>query len=161
MDGAQRVECLVRVCDWNDRSGSWIVRPQPLVVGMRNGFGGFRVFIDSRRSAGVLWSGGVVWSVCFDSTFAGCDPGTEEAQGCGNSGCDIGALFHDAMASRIVSMIRRVGVNKDVVMIGGVGYNPGFVEAMKRELKLEKMFIPEDPEFGAAVGAAVVAAETA
>ncbi len=73
---------------------------------------------------------------------------------------DISKAIHDAMASRIVSMIRRVGVNEDVVMVGGVGYNPGFVAAMKRELKLEKMFIPDDPEFGAAVGAAVVAAET-
>jgi len=74
---------------------------------------------------------------------------------------DISKAIHDAMASRIVSMIRRVGVNEDVVMVGGVGYNPGFVEAMKRELKLEKIFIPDDPEFGTAVGAAVVAADEA
>ena len=74
---------------------------------------------------------------------------------------DISKAIHDAMASRIVSMIRRVGVNEDVAMIGGVGYNPGFVEAMKRELKLEKIFIPDDPEFGTAVGAAVVATEEA
>ncbi|MFC1579842.1 acyl-CoA dehydratase activase [Thermodesulfobacteriota bacterium] len=71
---------------------------------------------------------------------------------------DISKAIHDAMASRIVSMIRRIGVNEDVVMIGGVGYNPGFVTAMKRELSLDNIFIPEDPEFGAAVGAAVVAA---
>ncbi len=74
---------------------------------------------------------------------------------------DISKAIHDAMASRIVSMIRRVGVNEDGVMVGGVGYNPGFVEAMKRELKLEKIFIPDDPEFGTAVGAAVVATEEA
>ena len=74
---------------------------------------------------------------------------------------DISKAIHDAMASRIVSMIRRVGVNEDVVMIGGVGYNPGFVAAMKRELKLDNIQIPEDPEFGAAVGAAVVAKEKA
>ena len=72
---------------------------------------------------------------------------------------DISKAIHDAMASRIVSMIRRIGVNEDVVMIGGVGYNPGFVEAMKAELKLDKIYIPDDPEYGAAVGAAVVAAE--
>lgn len=72
---------------------------------------------------------------------------------------DISKAIHDAMASRIVSMIRRIGVNEDVVMIGGVGYNPGFVAAMKRELNLDSIFIPEDPEFGAAVGAAVVAAQ--
>ncbi|MGD2127496.1 MAG: acyl-CoA dehydratase activase [Desulfobacteraceae bacterium] len=72
---------------------------------------------------------------------------------------DISKAIHDAMASRIVSMVRRIGVNPDVVMLGGVAYNPGFVEAVKRELKVEKIHIPEDPEYGAAVGAAVVAAE--
>jgi len=72
---------------------------------------------------------------------------------------DISKAIHDAMASRIVSMIRRIGVNEDVVMIGGVGYNPGFVEAMKRELGLKNIYIPENPEYGAAVGAAVAAAE--
>lgn len=72
---------------------------------------------------------------------------------------DISKSIHDAMASRIVSMIRRVGVNEDVVLIGGVGRNPGFVAAMKRELKLETLFVPDEPEFGAAVGAALVAAD--
>jgi benzoyl-CoA reductase subunit D len=72
---------------------------------------------------------------------------------------DISKAIHDSMASRIVSMIRRIGVNEDVVMLGGVGYNPGFVEAMRRELKLEKIFIPEAPEFGASLGAALLAAE--
>ncbi len=71
---------------------------------------------------------------------------------------DISKAIHDAMASRIVSMIRQIGVNKDVAMIGGVGYNPGFVAAMLRELKVEKVFIPDEPEYGAALGAAVVAA---
>ena len=70
---------------------------------------------------------------------------------------DISRAIHDAMASRIVSMIRRIGVNEDVVMIGGVAYNPGFVEAMRRELNLEKIYIPDEPEYGAAVGAAMVA----
>lgn len=72
---------------------------------------------------------------------------------------DISKAIHDAMASRIVSMIRRVGVNKDVVMLGGVGRNPGFVEAMRRELNLERIYIPGEPEYGPAVGAAVVAIE--
>jgi len=74
---------------------------------------------------------------------------------------DISKAIHDAMSSRIVSMIRRVGVNQDVAMIGGVAYNPGFVESMRRELKLDKIYIPDDPEYGAAVGAAVVAEERA
>ena len=74
---------------------------------------------------------------------------------------DISKAIHDAMASRIVSMIRRIGVNEDVVMLGGVGRNPGFVEAMKRELNVDKIYIPDEPEYGVAVGAAVVAAEEA
>ena len=50
---------------------------------------------------------------------------------------------------------------KDVVMIGGVANNTGFVEAMKRELKVDILYIPEEPQFGMAVGAAVLAAEGA
>jgi benzoyl-CoA reductase subunit D len=72
---------------------------------------------------------------------------------------DISKAIHDAMASRIVSMIRRVGVNPDVVMIGGVASNPGFVASLQRELKQDKIYIPDAPEFGAAVGAAITAAE--
>jgi len=71
---------------------------------------------------------------------------------------DISKAIHDAVASRVVSMIRRIGVNEDVVILGGVGKNPGFVEAMKRQLSIPKLFIPEEPEYGMAVGAAVVAA---
>jgi benzoyl-CoA reductase subunit D len=72
---------------------------------------------------------------------------------------DISKAVHDAIASRIVSMIRRIGVNEDVVILGGVGRNPGFAASMQRELKLDNLYIPDEPEFGAATGAAVVAAE--
>ncbi len=72
---------------------------------------------------------------------------------------DISKAIHDAMASRIASIIRRIGVNADIVMVGGVGNNPGFMKALQRELKVEKIFIPDAPEYGSAVGAAVAAAE--
>jgi benzoyl-CoA reductase subunit D len=71
---------------------------------------------------------------------------------------DISKAIHDAMASRIVLMIRRIGVNPDIVMIGGVAYNPGFVSALQRELDVDKIYIPDQPEFASATGAAVVAA---
>ena len=72
---------------------------------------------------------------------------------------DISRAIHDAMASRIVSMIRKIGVNKDIAMIGGVGLNPGFVESMRRELNVDTIYVPEDPAYSAAVGAALVTME--
>lgn len=72
---------------------------------------------------------------------------------------DISKAIHDAIAARIVSMIRRIGVNPDIVVMGGVANNPGFVGALQRELGVERVYIPEKPEFGAATGAATVAAK--
>jgi len=72
---------------------------------------------------------------------------------------DISKAIHDAMASRIVSMIRRIGVNEDIVMIGAVGLNPGFVDSLRTQLEIDKVHIPADPAFGAALGAAVVLKE--
>ncbi|UCH00813.1 MAG: CoA activase [Deltaproteobacteria bacterium] len=74
---------------------------------------------------------------------------------------DISKAIHDAMASRVVSMIRRIGVNEDIVMIGGCGLNPGFVDSLKNQLEIDKVYIPDDPAFGAALGAAVVLKEEA
>jgi benzoyl-CoA reductase subunit D len=74
---------------------------------------------------------------------------------------DISKAIHDSMANRIVSMIRRIGVSKDIVMVGGVGYNSGFMAAMKKELKVDAIYIPDEPEYGSAVGAAILAAEAA
>jgi len=73
---------------------------------------------------------------------------------------DISKAIHDSIASRIVSMIRRIGVNEDVVLIGGLGHNPGFMDSMSKQLKVNTIYVPEDPEFGTAVGAAVSAAES-
>ncbi len=72
---------------------------------------------------------------------------------------DISKAIHDAMAERITSMMRRIVINEDVVLMGGMGYNMGFVEAMKRDLNLNNIYVPDIPEFGAAVGAALIAAD--
>lgn len=74
---------------------------------------------------------------------------------------DISKAIHDALAARIASMVRRVGIAPEVVMIGGVANNPALVDALTSELGVGKIFTPEHPEFGAATGAAVVAAEEA
>jgi benzoyl-CoA reductase subunit D len=74
---------------------------------------------------------------------------------------DISKAVHDAMAARIVSMIRRVGMTPDVALIGGVARNPGIVSALKRGLGLDRLLVPDEPEYGAAVGAAMLAVEEA
>jgi benzoyl-CoA reductase subunit D len=74
---------------------------------------------------------------------------------------DISRAVHDAIASRISSMVRRVKLEGDVVLLGGLAYNPGFVRSLKDNLGVSELKIPEKPEFGDALGAAVIAAERA
>ena len=70
---------------------------------------------------------------------------------------DMARAVHDAIADRIVSMVRRVGMEKEIMLIGGVARNVGFLESLKRELETE-ILIPENPEFVSALGAALMAA---
>lgn len=74
---------------------------------------------------------------------------------------DISRAIHDCIAGRIVSIIRRIGLHEDVVLIGGLARSPGFLCSMRRHLNVSRIYVPVDPEFGAAVGAAVLAAEGA
>jgi len=71
---------------------------------------------------------------------------------------DIARAVHDAIASRIVSLARKVGFEPDVVLIGGVAHNVGFVDSLERALEC-KVIIPDDPEYIGAYGAALAAAE--
>jgi predicted CoA-substrate-specific enzyme activase len=70
---------------------------------------------------------------------------------------DIARAVHDAIAGRIGSVARIVGLEKDIVMIGGVAKNPGFIESLKRDIGME-VKVPEDPDFVGALGAASAAA---
>jgi benzoyl-CoA reductase subunit D len=70
---------------------------------------------------------------------------------------DIARAVHDAIAGRIASVARIVGLDKDIVMIGGVARNIGFLDSLKRELSSD-VVVPEEPDFVGAMGAAVAAA---
>jgi benzoyl-CoA reductase subunit D len=70
---------------------------------------------------------------------------------------DISRAIHDAIAGRISSMILRIGVEKDVVLIGGCALNPGFIPPLEKELH-STIIVPEFPEYISALGAAVIAA---
>jgi benzoyl-CoA reductase subunit D len=71
---------------------------------------------------------------------------------------DIARAVHDAIASRIVSLARKVGFQPEVVLIGGVAHNVGFVDSLERTLEC-KVVIPKDPEYVGAYGTALAAAE--
>jgi benzoyl-CoA reductase subunit D len=70
---------------------------------------------------------------------------------------EIARAVFDAMADRVSSMVHRLGLNPDVVLVGGVAKDPGFVAALKRKLGVD-ILIPEYPEYSGALGAALVAA---
>lgn len=72
---------------------------------------------------------------------------------------DISRAVHDAIASRIVSLARKVGFQPDVILIGGVAHNVGFVDSLQRALECN-VTIPENPEYIGAYGAALAAAES-
>ena len=71
---------------------------------------------------------------------------------------DISKAVHDAIASRIISLVRKVGFEPDVVLIGGVAYNVGFVDSLKRGLECD-VIVPDDPQYFGAYGAALAAME--
>ena len=72
---------------------------------------------------------------------------------------DIIRAVHDAIADRNTSMVRQIGIEKEVALIGGVANNIGFVDAMNKNLGCE-LLVPKDgvaPEYVSALGAALVA----
>ncbi len=71
---------------------------------------------------------------------------------------DIARAVHDAIASRVASLVRRVKLEGDVVLLGGLAHNPGFVHCLRENLEVDALRVPEHPEFAAALGAALVAA---
>ena len=70
---------------------------------------------------------------------------------------DIAHAVHDAIASRVSSMVRRIPVEKDVALIGGVANNAAIVDVMQKHLGTE-IVVPENPQYVSALGAALYAA---
>lgn len=64
--------------------------------------------------------------------------------------------LHDAIADRILGMIRRVGVEEKVTLTGGVAKNEGVVLALEERLGV-KVFVPPEPQIIGALGAALLA----
>lgn len=73
---------------------------------------------------------------------------------------EIARAVFDAMADRVSSMIHRLGINPEVVLVGGVAKDVGFVESLKRKLGIN-LLIPDYPEYAGAYGAALTAEKRA
>jgi len=67
---------------------------------------------------------------------------------------NIARAVYDAMTDRISSMVRRLGINNDIALMGGVARDIGLVDSLKKNLGVE-LFIPDEPEFASAIGAAL------
>jgi activator of 2-hydroxyglutaryl-CoA dehydratase len=58
-------------------------------------------------------------------------------------------------------MVRRAGLEEEVVMGGGVANNAGFVKSLEAVLGIGALHVLPDPEYLGAFGAALIAAEKA
>lgn len=72
---------------------------------------------------------------------------------------DIVSGVHLSLARRVRSLVGRIGLEKDVVMTGGVALNEGFVAAMRAELGFD-LKVPRLAIYTAAFGAALLAKQT-
>ena len=74
---------------------------------------------------------------------------------------DIARAVHDAMASRVSAMVRRIGVEDPVVLGGGAALNIGFVKSLSEALGGVDIYVLADAEYLGAHGAALIAWEAA
>ena len=78
----------------------------------------------------------------------------------GVSRCDILAGLHDAIAVRCLNLLKRIVIDKDFTVTGGISKNIGMVEKIKNKVGLEPVLAP-DPQIIGALGAALFAREKA
>ena len=69
---------------------------------------------------------------------------------------DIARAVMNAIAGRVASVARIVGLEKDLVLVGGMARNAGFVDSLKKNIEME-VLVPEDPDYMGALGAAEAA----
>jgi predicted CoA-substrate-specific enzyme activase len=69
---------------------------------------------------------------------------------------DIARAVMNAIAGRVASVARIVGLEEDVVMVGGMARNAGFVDSLKKSIDMN-VVVPQDPDYMGALGAAEAA----
>ncbi len=74
----------------------------------------------------------------------------------GTPKADILAGLHDAIAQRSLNLLKRVSIQKDFTITGGISKNSGMVAAITKVVGLEPL-MAEDPQLMGAMGAALYA----
>jgi predicted CoA-substrate-specific enzyme activase len=68
----------------------------------------------------------------------------------------IGRAIHDSIASKVISMIKRLDIRDDIVFAGGCAQNPCLKKVLEERLK-RTVYVHENPYIHAAYGAALYA----
>jgi activator of 2-hydroxyglutaryl-CoA dehydratase len=74
---------------------------------------------------------------------------------------NIMLAIHVSMARRLAALVHRVGAEEVLMVCGGMGWDVGFVEALRRALEVDHLEVPDPPDMVAAVGAAVLGVRNA
>lgn len=69
---------------------------------------------------------------------------------------EIARAAYDSMAARVSALLKRLTVKDEVMVVGGVARDPGFMDALSRKLGM-RLSAPEFPEYACAFGAALAA----
>lgn len=69
---------------------------------------------------------------------------------------DILRGVHDSLADRSLALLKRVGLEEELTLIGGVAKQEGMVKILAEKAKM-KVNVSQEPEFAAALGAALLA----
>jgi len=72
---------------------------------------------------------------------------------------DIIAGINHAVAKRLSSMVRRVGLAEELTLTGGCSKNQGLARALEQKLGVSVRTLSQDPQIAGAVGAALIASE--
>lgn len=70
---------------------------------------------------------------------------------------DIAAGINEAIAARLASLVRKVGVEEEVSVSGGCAKNRGLILALERKLAVKLKPLGMDPQLIGALGAALIA----
>jgi predicted CoA-substrate-specific enzyme activase len=68
---------------------------------------------------------------------------------------EIVAGLHEAIATRVVNMVRHLGIERDVVVTGGGAKNIGLIKAIETKVGFP-VFVPPEPFLTGALGAALI-----